>query len=128
MIVIVGVVIVCLTILLFVLTALSSARRTRAHLIQMTPDSTAPVHLTAATGDNIVFANSTGDAHSLYLSFEGGALLTLPPQAPGQRMSAIVVADGRIIVRCSFQPLFRMELHVAAPRPGAGSSPPIEGL
>lgn len=64
-------------------------------------------------GDRIRIVNGADIAHSIYITYEDGRIVSLDTQLPGTDKTFVVESAGTVLLRCWIHPVIRQELLVA---------------
>lgn len=66
----------------------------------------------AQVGDTIRIINKADIAHSIYVTYEDGRIVSLDTQLPGAEKTVTLEAQGIVLLRCWIHPVIRAQLLV----------------
>ncbi|HLU04290.1 MAG TPA: hypothetical protein VKZ94_16120 [Advenella sp.] len=70
----------------------------------------------ASVGDRIRIVNGADIAHSIYVTYDDGKIVSLDTQLPGTEKSFVLEAAGTVVLRCWIHPVIRQALQVTPAR------------
>ena len=85
---------------------------TADHVLTLNHHELSKPDFTARVGDRIRIVNAADIAHSIYVTYEDGKIVSLDTQLPGTEKSFVLEAGGTVVLRCWIHPVIRQELQV----------------
>jgi len=96
--------------------ALLVSRAVRAapaeHVLTLNHHELSKPDFKAKVGDRIRIVNGADIAHSIYVTYEDGRIVSLDTQLPGTEKSFVIETAGTVLLRCWIHPVIRQELEV----------------
>ncbi len=85
---------------------------TADHVLILNHHELSKPDFTASVGDRIRIVNAADIAHSIYVTYGNGKIVSLDTQLPGTEKSFVLEAGGTVVLRCWIHPVIRQELQV----------------
>jgi len=89
---------------------------TAHHVLTLNHHELSEPDFTASVGDRIHIVNAADIAHSIYVTYEDGRIVSLDTQLPGTEKSFVLQAAGTVVLRCWIHPVIRQQLQVTPAR------------
>ena len=87
-------------------------RKDAEHVIVLNHHELSSPDFKAKVGDTIRIVNSADIAHSIYVTYEDGRIVSLDTQLPGTEKTVVLDAPGIVLLRCWIHPVIRAQLQV----------------
>ncbi|RZT91452.1 plastocyanin [Advenella incenata] len=85
---------------------------TADHVLTLNHHELSEPDFTASVGDRIRIVNAADIAHSIYVTYGDGRIVSLDTQLPGTEKSFVLEAAGTVLLRCWIHPVIRQQLQV----------------